>query len=60
MPDQVTEVHDAALEFVNNVYSEQMRARHFETPGENLDEHSSKIMALGRELIKEHVRHFLD
>jgi len=48
------------MEFVKNVHSEQMRARNLENPGHPLDKHAQKLMDIEREIIKEHVRHFLD
>lgn len=60
-PSQVTQVHKASLDFVNNVRTEQMRARGLEQPGTTeIAPHSQKLMSIERDIIKEHVRHFLE
>lgn len=54
------QVRQAALDLINNVHIEMLRVRGIEVPGHEPDEHSLSEIHSERQIIVEHVRHFLD
>lgn len=59
-PNQVQQVRQIALDLINNVHIEMLRVRGIEVPGGEPDEHELSEVHTERQIIIEHVRHFLD
>ena len=59
-PEQVAQVRQASLDLVKNVHIEMLRIRGIEVPGVEPDQHTRDQITSERQIVEEHVRHWID